>query len=90
MIYRASHNHVLIRMLDSLWDKADRYRHVGLQLPVGNEPRGLDLEQHHQILDLVINGAGRRAAELVRIHIHNSLGASVTETLEQPRAAARD
>ncbi|KID28736.1 GntR family transcriptional regulator [Streptomyces regensis] len=89
-IYRASHNHVLIRMLDGLWDKADRYRHVGLQLPVGDEPRGLDLEQHHQILDLVINGEGRGAAELVRTHIHNSLGASVTETLDNPPGATRD
>lgn len=84
-IYCASHNHVLIRTLDDLWDKADRYRYVGLQLPAGDGPRGVDLQQHHEILDLVIAGEGQAAAELVRTHIHNSLGAAVTETLAHPR-----
>ncbi|WP_150251019.1 GntR family transcriptional regulator [Nocardiopsis deserti] len=81
-IYAASHNNVMIRLLDDLWDKADRYRRIGLELPAGAEPRTIDLNQHHEILELVITGDGAAAAGLVRSHILNSLGAAVTDTLE--------
>lgn len=81
-IYVASHNNVMIRLLDDLWDKADRYRRIGLELPAGAEPRTLDLNQHFELLELVIAGDGAAAAELERTHIRNSLGAAVTGTLE--------
>lgn len=81
-IYAASHNNVMIRLLDDLWDKADRYRRIGLELPAGAEPRTIDLNQHHEILELVVTGDGAAAAGLVRSHILNSLGATVTDTLE--------
>ncbi|WDZ90777.1 GntR family transcriptional regulator [Nocardiopsis sp. HUAS JQ3] len=81
-IYAASHNSVMTRLLDDLWDKADRYRRIGLELPAGAEPRTLDLNQHHEILELVVVGDGAAAAGLVRSHIRNSLGAVVTDTLE--------
>ena len=82
-IYVASHNKVLIRFLDDLWDKSDRYRRIGLKLPAGDEPRTLDLSQHYEILELVISGESARAGELVHAHIHNSLGAAVPSSLEQ-------
>ncbi|GAB2524796.1 GntR family transcriptional regulator [Nocardiopsis aegyptia] len=81
-IYAASHNSVMIRLLDDLWDKADRYRLIGLELPAGAEPRTIDLNEHHRILDLVISGDGAAAAELVRSHVRHSLGAMVTNALE--------
>ncbi|WP_435107237.1 GntR family transcriptional regulator [Nocardiopsis synnemataformans] len=81
-IYAASHNNVMTRLLDDLWDKADRYRRIGLELPAGAEPRTIDLNQHHEILELVVTGDGAAAAGLVRSHILNSLGATVTDTLE--------
>ncbi|MFL4476523.1 GntR family transcriptional regulator [Paeniglutamicibacter sp. MACA_103] len=82
-VYVASHNDVMIKLLDDLWDKSDRYRRVGLELPSGDEPRTIDLNQHHQILELVIAGDGAGAAELARTHIANSLTASVTGALEE-------
>lgn len=81
-IYLASRNKVLIRLLDDLWDKADRYRRIGLELPAGSEPRTFDLKQHHDILELVIQGDATAAADLVRSHIRHSLGAVVTGALE--------
>ena len=48
-VYTASHNASMIKLLDDLWDKSDRYRRVGLELPSGDEPRTIDLNQHHQI-----------------------------------------
>lgn len=85
-VYGASHNAVMIRMLDDLWDKTDRYRRVGLELPPGDEPRTIDLNQHYEILDLVIAGDGVAAAELAHSHIANSLTASVTGALEEREA----
>ncbi|MET9781884.1 GntR family transcriptional regulator [Nocardiopsis alba] len=81
-IYTASHNNVMIRLLDDLWDKTDRYRRIGLELPAGAEPRTIDQNQHHEILELVVSGDGAAAAALVRSHILNSLGAAVTNALE--------
>jgi DNA-binding GntR family transcriptional regulator len=82
-VYTASHNTTLIKLLDDLWDKSDRYRRLGLELPSGDEPRTIDLNQHHQILELVVTGDGPGAAELARTHIANSLTASVTGALEE-------
>lgn len=82
-VYIASHNATLIKLLDDLWDKSDRYRRIGLELPDGDEPRTIDLNQHHQILELVTAGDGPGAAELARTHIAHSLTASVTGALEQ-------
>jgi DNA-binding GntR family transcriptional regulator len=82
-VYAASHNASMIKLLDDLWDKSDRYRRLGLELPSGDEPRTIDLNQHHQILELVASGDGPGAAELARTHIANSLTASVTGALEE-------
>ncbi|WP_328980227.1 GntR family transcriptional regulator [Streptomyces canus] len=67
-LYRASHNDVLIRLLDDLWDKSDRYRRLGLELPPGDEPRTRDLEEHHQLVSARACGqtspwADRRAGD---------------------------
>lgn len=82
-VYTASHNASMIKLLDDLWDKSDRYRRLGLELPSGDEPRTIDLNQHHQILELVAARDGPGAAELARTHIANSLTASVTGALEE-------
>jgi DNA-binding GntR family transcriptional regulator len=82
-VYTASHNATLIKLLDDLWDKSDRYRRIGLELPSADEPRTIDLNQHHQILELVTAGDGPGAAELARTHIANSLTASVTGALQE-------
>ncbi|MDQ0801493.1 GntR family transcriptional regulator [Arthrobacter sp. SLBN-112] len=87
-VYTASHNATLIKLLDDLWDKSDRYRRIGLELPSGDEPRTIDLNQHHQILELVTAGDGPGAAELARTHIANSLTASVTGALEERENAS--
>ncbi|WP_417179932.1 FCD domain-containing protein [Streptomyces scabiei] len=38
-IYTASHNDLLIGTLESLWDKADRYRRLALRTDRGQEAR---------------------------------------------------
>ncbi|MBQ0851358.1 GntR family transcriptional regulator [Streptomyces sp. NPDC057620] len=81
-LYRASHNDVLIRLLDDLWDKSDRYRRLGLDLPPGDEPRTRDLQEHHQLVDLVEAGRADDAARLMRDHITHSLTATAISALE--------
>jgi DNA-binding GntR family transcriptional regulator len=51
-------------------------------LPPGDGPRTRDLDEHRQMMDLVISGDGERAAELMRNHIRLSLTASAIEVLE--------
>ncbi|MGW3625212.1 GntR family transcriptional regulator [Streptomyces sp. NPDC000880] len=86
-LYRASHNDTLIRMLDDLWDKSDRYRRMGLHLPPGDEPRMRDFEEHRQVMDLVIAGDAAGATALMRSHIQHSLTSSAIEVLEGPGRA---
>ena len=76
-LYSASHNDVVVRMLDDLWDKSDRYRRVGLQLPPGGEDRTRDFEEHHELVRLVVDGDAAAASDLMTAHIDHSLAAAV-------------
>ena len=79
-IYVASHNTVLIRLLNDLWDKSDRYRRAGLELPPGAEPRTRDFEEHGRMVEHVIAREPEAAFELMRSHIENSLTATALAT----------
>ncbi|GAB3018004.1 transcriptional regulator [Nocardioides flavus (ex Wang et al. 2016)] len=76
-LYGASHNEVMVRMLDDLWDKSDRYRRVGLQLPPGGEERTRDFEEHHELVRLVVDREADAAAALMASHVDHSLAAAV-------------
>jgi DNA-binding GntR family transcriptional regulator len=83
-LYRASHNHNLIAMLDSLWDKSDRYRRMGLELPPGEEPRLRDHTDHEKMMTLVIDGDADAVGRLMRDHIRLSLTAAAIDALAPP------
>ncbi|MFC3961455.1 GntR family transcriptional regulator [Nocardia jiangsuensis] len=87
-LYLASHNDVLIRLLDDVWDKSDRYRRMGLELPPGDEPRTRDLNEHHRLFDLVVAGDGPAAAALMRSHITESLTAAAIRALQDRENSA--
>ncbi|GAB3617266.1 GntR family transcriptional regulator [Okibacterium endophyticum] len=80
-LYSASHNEALIRTLDGLWDKADRYRIVGLEVKRDQEERDMRTREHHSLLDLVIAGDAEGAADVMRTHITVSLGAKAARRL---------
>lgn len=75
-LYRAAHNDVMARILNDLWDKSDRYRRVGLQLPPGAKPRTRDFKEHRELVELVIAGDADAASALMSSHIDNSLTAA--------------
>lgn len=81
-LYHASHNSVMIHILDEVWDKSDRYRRIGLTLPSGAEPRTRDLAQHTDLVELVIAGDADGAAALMQLHIDQSLTASALSAME--------
>lgn len=88
-LYVASHNDVMIRTLDDLWAKSDRYRRLGLMLPAGDEPRIIDYNQHHQMLELVVDQDVAAAHALAKLHIENSLTASAIDALEDQLSTRR-
>ncbi|GAA0529694.1 hypothetical protein GCM10011581_29920 [Saccharopolyspora subtropica] len=65
-------------MLDDLWNKSDRYRRIGLELPPGEEPR---TREHHELLDLIVAGDAA-ARSRMRAHIERSLTGSALDALE--------
>ncbi|MFL4476367.1 GntR family transcriptional regulator [Paeniglutamicibacter sp. MACA_103] len=81
-IYRASHNDVLINILDSLWDKADRYRQIALQerRDSATESKRVAAE-HRQIMKAVIEGDAETAEEAMTTHVRESLGRLAIDVL---------
>ncbi|MGP6174199.1 GntR family transcriptional regulator [Corynebacterium sp. A21] len=87
-IYRASHNDTLIDMLERLWDKADRYRLIGLHHR-GDSPADSDrvAREHHELVESIRAQDPPRARLAMEAHIRGSLGGDVTaEPLEIPEA----
>ena len=78
-LYKASHNEVLIRMLDDIWDKSDRYRRAGLQIADDPDARRQDFEDHGRLVELVVSSAASQAGELMRAHIDQSVTARALE-----------
>lgn len=81
-VYLASHNQPLVGVLEGLWDKADRYRQVGLKAKMGGKK---DVErvrrEHKSIAEAVIAGDAKRAEQVMRDHISGSLGRRAIDSL---------
>jgi DNA-binding GntR family transcriptional regulator len=67
-IYYASHNQVLIDLLDSLWDRSDRYRRA--IRPIAHGP--LVAQQHAELAAAVLARQGLRAERLMRAHVRQT------------------
>lgn len=69
-IYAASGNATLTQILDTLWDRSDRYRMVTL----GNENHvQIAHHEHHDIASAVLGGDSEKAATLMHDHVAHSL-----------------
>ncbi len=58
-VYEASHNDLLISTLEALWDKADRYRRLGLEVVRSQEERDQKDREHAALYDAVVGGRQR-------------------------------
>jgi DNA-binding GntR family transcriptional regulator len=82
-IYSASHNPLLMSLLEGLWDKADRYRLVGLQSkPDSRADQKRVQVEHIAIAEAVIAGDARAAERTMKRHIMGSLGRRAIAALE--------
>lgn len=89
ILYRTSHNPLLISTLDLLWDKAERYRTLGLQSAASDEEdlmakRRRKSAEHADLVDCIRRGDSKRAGEVMRQHIGHSLVAKAATTLADP------
>jgi DNA-binding GntR family transcriptional regulator len=83
-IYRASHNDLLIKSLDELWDKADRYRLLALQVDRGDAAREQKRIEHRQLMEAVVAGDSDQAFTVMQAHIETSLGVQAAWRLRKP------
>ncbi|MCI2416093.1 GntR family transcriptional regulator [Saccharopolyspora sp. K220] len=84
-IYVASHNDLLVETLDGLWDKADRYRRLALEVERGPDAKAEKVREHQLLVDSVIAGDSDTAAAVMREHIDTSLGAQAAWRLRKSR-----
>ena len=87
-IYRASHNALLIEMLEGLWDTADRYRRHGLQVERSPEERAAKAHEHTLLFQAIEEGDAETAAEVMHAHVQTSLGARSAWRLSKADASA--
>ena len=65
-IYRASHNPVLVRVLDGLSDLVDRHRALAIRR---NTDRSVAHRDHREIVDALRSHEAELAARLMREHV---------------------
>ncbi|WP_427889056.1 GntR family transcriptional regulator [Kribbella sp. GL6] len=80
-IYSASHNQMLVKHLDSLWDTADRYRRLALADGRTDEDLDRTHAEHLELVDAIAAGDSDRAAAVMLAHVDASLGARAVARL---------
>jgi len=80
-VYDASNNDLLISTLNSLWDKADRYRRMGLEVVRSQDELDQKDREHHELFDAIVRGDSVAASAVMLQHINTSLGAKAASRL---------
>jgi DNA-binding GntR family transcriptional regulator len=83
-IHTASHNSLLVGILEGLWAKTDRYRRHALAVGRTDAERNARVTEHRQLLEAVRDGQADAAAQLMRRHVESSLGARAADRLAGP------
>lgn len=88
-VYRASHNAPLVAILESLWDKADRYRQAGLRdHPEPAQDTERIRAEHQALADAVAASDATKARSVMQRHVSQSLGRRAIDSLQPGPAAA--
>jgi len=84
-LYGASHNELLVSLLDGLWDKADRYRRAALESRADSATDRARVKREHQaMMSAVLDGDADAAERHMRSHVAKSLGRRAIDLLAQP------
>ncbi len=88
-IHRASHNALLVEMLEGIWVKTDRYRRHALEGGRSDEERDARATEHRLLFEAVRDGDAAAAADLMRRHVETGLGAQSMGKLAGAQVAER-
>jgi DNA-binding GntR family transcriptional regulator len=80
-VYESSHNELLVSSLNGLWDKADRYRRMGLEVVRAQHELEQKDREHHELFDAIVRGDAADASAVMLQHINTSLGAKAATRL---------
>src|SRR5688500_1114100 len=81
-LYRASHNDLLIGLLDGLWDKADRYRRVALgEREHSSDARARVRAGHPALMAALLAGYPHAAQQPTHRRVAGSLGRRAIDVL---------
>jgi DNA-binding GntR family transcriptional regulator len=80
-VYESSHNELLVSSLNGLWDKADRYRRMGLEVVRAQHELEQKDREHHELFDAIVRGDAASASAVMLQHINTSLGAKAATRL---------
>jgi DNA-binding FadR family transcriptional regulator len=81
-LYRASHNDLLVGLLDGLWDKAGRYHRVALEAQEDSpDDRARVQAEHQAMMGAVLDGDPHAVEEHMRRHVAGSLGRRAIDVL---------
>jgi DNA-binding GntR family transcriptional regulator len=83
-VYLASHNNVLIELLDTLWDRSDRYRRFTESF--ASDP-GV-IEEHEVMLQTILRRDAEGARRLMHSHIGHATEMMIDELLRRDDVAA--
>jgi DNA-binding GntR family transcriptional regulator len=83
-VHRASHNALLVGILEGLWVKTDRYRRHALAEGRTAEERDARTAEHRRLFEAVRDRDAETAAGLMRRHVASSLGARAADRLAGP------
>lgn len=87
-VYVASGNPILIDVLERLWDKADRYRLIGLHASSDSAEDNIRVAAEHQALFDAIHASDADSARtIMEDHIRHSLGRRAIDALSRNRPA---
>ncbi len=84
MVYRASHNDLLVSTLDGIWDRVHRYRDLGLWHRRQVHWREEQAAEDRFLLAAIVAGDAPEAQQIMRDHISDTLGARTRQARPLP------
>jgi DNA-binding GntR family transcriptional regulator len=79
-LYLASHNDILVGLLDVVWGRSDRYRRFGTAR-IPQRSVGERQAEHSRLLEAVLSRDAERAQEEMRLHVESSLASMTVDVL---------
>ena len=84
-LHTATHNEILVGLLDVVWARSDRYRRSGEEL-TPQRPLEERRADHAQLLDAVLRRDADGAESAMQLHVQNSMVSIAADVLARQQA----